>query len=332
MRRRQRYPSHSEHSHRTASMRPWSYRLAWVLCCATVLLLGAGAMVTSTGSSLAVPDWPLAYGQLFPPMVGGILYEHGHRMVAASVGLFTIIVCAWLWWAEPRRWVRWMSVGMLAAVIVQGVLGGLTVLLLLPKPISIGHAMLAEAFFMSTVALVQVTAPGWEAMVQRGRNPVRSRLAAWATVTWVALLCELLIGAVVRHFNAGLAIATFPLAYGHLIPPLTSFPIQIHFAHRVGAVVVTVLIAITLWQVLSHHRSEAALRRPALVMGALLVLQIALGGTVIWTQRAPTITSLHVVNGALLIATAALLTLRAWVLTAAPRPASHASTAESPAR
>jgi len=313
-------------------MRPWSHRLAWVLCCATVVLLAAGAMVTSTGSSLAVPDWPLAYGQLFPPMVGGILYEHGHRLIAATVGLLTIGMVGWLWWAEPRRWVRWLGVGALCAVILQGVLGGLTVLFLLPKPISIGHALLAEAFFMTTVALVQVTSSGWDDMVRRGRQPVRSRLASWATVTWGALLGELLLGAVVRHFNAGLAIPDFPLAYGRLIPPLTAFPILIHFLHRLGALVVLVLIIGTIWQVRRHHWNESALRRPVTVMGWLVALQILLGGTVIWTQRAPTITTLHVVNGALLIATTALLTLRAWVLTAPPRPATRSSSAEYSAR
>ena len=333
MRRRQRAPYvSSDRTYRNESMRPWSYRLARLLCAATVLLLGAGAMVTSTGSSLAVPDWPLAYGQLFPPMVGGILYEHGHRLVAASVGLLAIALAAWLGWAEPRRWVRALGLAALGIVIAQGLLGGVTVLLLLPKAVSIGHALLAQGFFLATVARVQVTAPGWEALLERSRRPARSRAALWASLTLAALLLELLLGAIVRHFNAGLAIPDFPLAYGRLMPPLSAFPIAIHFLHRVGALVVLLLVAGTLWEVRRKHADEAALRRPALALAWLVALQIALGAAVIWTQRAPTVTTLHLVNGALLIGTAGLLTLRAWLLAAPVGAAPRGSPLESPAR
>ncbi|HEX9843166.1 MAG TPA: COX15/CtaA family protein, partial [bacterium] len=317
MRRRQRFPTYdpSQRTYRTESMRPWSHRLAWLLCSATVVLLAAGALVTSTGSSLAVPDWPLAYGQLFPPMVGGILYEHGHRLIAAFVGLLTIATAGWIWWAEPRRWVRWLAVAGLGAVVVQGLLGGITVLLLLPKAVSIGHALLAQAFFLLTVALVQVTAPGWSAMLARGRYPRPSRLLPLALLTLAALALELVLGALVRHFNAGLAIPDFPLAYGRLIPPLGAFPILIHFLHRLGALLALGLVLATLWEVRRRHAAEPALRRPALAMVWLLALQIALGAAVIWSERAPTITTLHLVNGALLLASAALLTLRARLLT-----------------
>jgi cytochrome c oxidase assembly protein subunit 15 len=333
MRRRQRFPTYdpSQRTYRTESMRPWSHRLAWLLCSATVVLLAAGALVTSTGSSLAVPDWPLAYGQLFPPMVGGILYEHGHRLIAALVGLLTIATAGWIWWAEPRRWVRWLAVAALGAVVVQGLLGGITVLLLLPKAVSIGHALLAQGFFLLTVALVQVTSARWDGLVERGRRPLRSRAAPWALATLAALVLELLLGAMVRHFNAGLAIPDFPLAYGRLIPPLSAFPILIHFLHRLGAVVALVLIAGTLWEVRRRHGGDPALRRPATALGWLLALQILLGGAVIWTQRAPTITTLHLVNGALLIATAAVLSLRALVLTTPGGAASRAPTAEASA-
>jgi heme a synthase len=332
MRHPQRFPSFSPRFARTESMRPWSYRLAWALCCATVLLLAAGAAVTSTGSSLAVPDWPLAYGQLFPPMVGGILYEHGHRLIAASVGLLTLGLTAWLWWAEPRRWVRWLATAALGAVIAQGLLGGLTVLLLLPKGVSIAHALLAQGFFLLTVALLQVTAPGWEALLERGRRPAASQAGRLALATLLGLLLELLLGALVRHFNAGLAIPDFPLAFGRLVPPLAAFPILIHYLHRLGALGVLALIAATVWQVLRRHGGEPALRRPALALAWLLALQIALGGAVIWTQRAPTVTVLHLVNGALLIATAGLLSLRAWLLTVPPRGTARGAALESPAR
>jgi heme A synthase len=127
----------------------WLHRFAVLTAGSTFLLIVAGGLVTSTGSGLAVPDWPLSYGTLFPPMVGGILYEHTHRVVAAFVGLLTAVLAAWLWKCEPRRWVRNLGFVSLAAVVLQGILGGLTVLYRLPTPISVIHACLAQTFFLS---------------------------------------------------------------------------------------------------------------------------------------------------------------------------------------
>ena len=298
-----------------------SYVLAWLLAVSTALLLAAGALVTSTGSSLAVPDWPLAYGQVFPPMVGGILYEHGHRLVASTVGLLTLVLSGWLLWADPRRWVKWLGLVAVVVVIVQGVLGGLTVLYLLPKPISISHAVLAQLFFLLAVALVQVTSRQW-GMLLRPAEPRRAgRLGALSVVTFAAVLLELVLGATVRHHAAGLAIPDFPLAYGRLIPPLGAFPIAIHFAHRVGAVVVLGLIAVQTVVVLRQYEVPSPLRRPALAAALLTLLQMLLGALVIWTQRAVPITTLHLVNGALLLAATGLLALRA-VMLVPPRRAS----------
>ncbi len=302
------------------ALRPWSHRLAWVLCAATVVLLAAGALVTGTGSSLAVPDWPLAYGQLFPPMVGGILYEHGHRLIAAGVGLLSMATAAWLWWAEPRGWVRWLGLGALAAVIVQGLLGGITVLLLLPQAVSVSHALLAQLFFLMTVALVQVTAPGWREgwPGAGGAEAVAGsrRVTALGAVTLAALGVELLLGAVVRHSNAGLAIPDFPLAYGGLVPPLSGFPIVIHFLHRLGALAVVALAAALAWQALRRGGPSPALRAPALAMVLLLALQVVLGGWVVWSLRAPAITTAHLVNGSLLTASVLVLVLRGGRLSA----------------
>jgi len=299
-------------------MRSWSHILTWVLCVATVVLLAAGAMVTSTGSSLAVPDWPLAYGQLFPPMVGGILYEHGHRLIAGTVGLLTIAVMVWLWVYDPRRWVRWLGIAALLAVIFQGVLGGVTVLLLLPKAVSISHALMAQGFFLLTVTMVQATAPGWESLLARRGQGAAGRLPLFATLTLAALISELFLGAVVRHFGAGLAIPDFPLAFGGLVPPLTAYPIVIHFLHRVGALVVLGMVGVTLGVVMRHHGREAFLTGPAKVMGVLVVVQILLGGGVIWSHKSVEMTTLHLVNGALLIATTGVLALRSWIIVQAP--------------
>lgn len=299
-------------------MRFWSHALAWLLCLATVVLLAAGAAVTSTGSSLAVPDWPLAYGQLFPPMVGGIFYEHGHRLIASTVGLITIAMALCLWRWEPRVWVRWLGAGALALIAVQGVLGGITVLYLLPKAISISHALLAQSFFLLTVFMVQVTSPDWETKMSRDNENTQGRSTAYlAAGSFVLLFLVLILGAVMRHFGAGLAIPDFPLAFGGLVPPTMTFPVAIHYFHRLGAFASLILIAVVLWDVLSRHGQSLQLKRPALTMGVLVVVQIALGGAVIIWQRLPLLTTLHLVNGAVLLAASGLLALRAWML--APR-------------
>src|SRR5262245_4296241 len=199
----------------------WLHRYAKLVAASTVLLIAAGGMVTSTGSGLAVPDWPNSYGYFmfsFPldKMVGGILYEHGHRMIASTVGFLTIILAAWTWRVEPRRWVRWLGVAALGAVILQGLLGGLTVLFFLPAPISIGHAGLAQLFFCITLSLALFTSPGWRATVDPVDDPTLRRIALTTTAM---IYCQIVLGAAMRHLGAGPAIPDFPLAFGHVVPP-----------------------------------------------------------------------------------------------------------------
>jgi cytochrome c oxidase assembly protein subunit 15 len=285
-----------------------------LLAAGTLILLAAGAMVTSTGSSLAVPDWPLAYGELFPPMVGGIFYEHGHRLVAATVGLVTLMLAGWLAWAEERRWVKWMGLGAAVLVVVQGVLGGLTVIYLLPEPISISHAVTAQLFFLLVVIIGQVTHPGWAVWKTDIRETAPRGVRLWGIVTLMLILLELLAGATMRHNSAGLAIPDWPLAYGSLLPPLSSFPLIIHFVHRILALLVLVAVGGTLWVTLRGHRGVSLLVRPAAAMGVLLVIQGLLGGGAILTRLSVLFTTLHVVNGALLLGAAGILIARAYRL------------------
>ena len=292
----------------------WSHGLAIVLSGGTLLLLAAGAMVTSTGSSLAVPDWPLAYGELFPPMVGGILYEHGHRLVAATVGLLTLILAGWLAWAEERRWVKFLGLGAAVLVIVQGLLGGLTVIFLLPKPVSISHAITAQLFFLLTVVLFQVTGPAWNTWKGESGKGSAKGVRIWGLLALTAIMIELLVGAMMRHNSAGLAIPDWPLAYGGVAPPLSSFPLIIHYIHRMLALLVLVAVGGTLWVTLRGHRGRPLLVRPAMAMGLLLVIQALLGGGAILTKLSVLFTTLHVVNGALLLGSAGLLLLRAYRL------------------
>jgi cytochrome c oxidase assembly protein subunit 15 len=290
---------------------------AALVAASTALLIFAGGLVTSTGSGLSVPDWPNTYGWFmfsFPleKMVGGIFYEHGHRLIASVVGMLMVILAAWLWRVEERRWVRALGFGALAAVIVQGVLGGITVLWYLPAPISIAHASLAQLVFCLTVTIALVTSPGWRTGYTRQGGTHRD--VALERTTLIATLLtyvQVVVGATMRHTGAGLAIPDFPLAFGRLLPPQWNEQIAIHFAHRVGALVVLVVMLLVVHRVLKSHRSERQLVRPAWLLVVLLVAQITLGAYTVLTQKHFIINSLHVVTGACLLVTSLVLTIRA---------------------
>jgi cytochrome c oxidase assembly protein subunit 15 len=297
------------------------HRFSKFLAACTVLLVLAGSLVTSTASGLSVPDWPTTYGWnmfTFPPSkwVGGILYEHGHRLIASSVGFLTIILAVWLWMAEPRRWMRWLGVTALGAVIAQGVLGGLTVLFFLPAAVSTAHAGLAEIFFCLTVAMTLFTSRQWIAgysapgMSRDGVDDAMLRRVA--TATTAVIYAQILIGATMRHTGAGLAIPDFPLMFGHLVPDHWDAKIAVHFAHRAGAGVVTLFVLATWGHVWFHHRSRTELFRPASLIVGLVVVQITLGALTVLSQRNVWINSVHVVCGALVLATSLMVTLRAW--------------------
>src|SRR5262249_50287576 len=145
--------------------------LAVAIC--TGVLIFAGGLVTSTGSGLAVPDWPLSYGQLMPPMVGNVRFEHGHRMVASTVGFLTVVLAIWLAKREPRAWVRKLGWIALAAVVLQGLLGGLTVKMLLPAPISVAHGTLGQTFFCIVASIALFTSAGWSQPLERHFEPAR---------------------------------------------------------------------------------------------------------------------------------------------------------------
>ena len=287
-----------------------------LLSAATLFLILAGALVTSTGSGLSVPDWPTSYGYnmfTFPLhlMVGGIVFEHGHRLVASTVGFLTIVLAAWLWWRDGRRWLRWFGVGALGVVILQGVLGGLTVLMKLPAPVSIGHAGLAQIFFCMMVAIAVFSSQGWIARRHSYTTTDDPRLRAIAMATVAAVYVQILLGATMRHTEAGLAIPDFPLAFGRLLPPLWTEKIAIHFAHRVGAVASAVMIVWLAIRVRTRHAGDAWLARPAALLVLLLLLQVTLGAFVVWTARDIYVNSLHVMTGALVLATSLVVALRA---------------------
>ena len=315
----------------------WLHYYLRLLAAASLLLIAAGGLVTSTDSGLAVPDWPNTYGYFmfafpFSKMVGGIFYEHGHRLIASLVGLLTIGLAVWASRVEPRAWVRRLAWAALAAVVLQGLLGGITVIYLLPKPISISHAGLAQLFFALVVSLGIFTSPGWRAAFGR-TEPLEDPLLARLALAVPALVyVQILLGATMRHNDAGLAIPDFPLAFGRLFPPEWSLGIALHFAHRLGAVAVTIAAAALIVRVLRAHRHRAELARPALLLGAVLVAQIGLGAWTVWSDLQPHVNTAHVATGGLLWVVSvalALRTHRTWFGDAATIRASRLATTAS---
>jgi cytochrome c oxidase assembly protein subunit 15 len=292
---------------------------ALFVAAATAVLIFAGGLVTSTGSGLSVPDWPNTYGWFmftFPldKMVGGIRYEHSHRLIASTVGFLILVLAFWLRRAEARTWVRRLGYIALAAVMTQGLLGGITVLWYLPDPISIAHASLAQLVFCLTTTIALVTSPGWRRAYASHLRGGRARddfvLVKVTAATTALVFLQIVVGATMRHTDAGLAIPDFPLAFGHLIPPQWDAKIAIHFAHRAGAVLVTFAILAATGHVFYHHRSRPELWRPAALLVLLLAAQITLGAWTVLSAKHYIVNSLHVVNGGFVLVSSLVLTLR----------------------
>jgi heme a synthase len=275
---------------------PVVHRYALFTVASTVLLLVAGALVTSNDAGLAVPDWPTSYGSFFPPMVGGIFYEHGHRMVATFVGLVTIGLALLLWRKEPRRWLRRLGGVALGVVVLQGLFGGLTVKLRLPPAVSMIHATLAQAFFCITVAIAVFTSRWWLAEAaprDDSGSPRLSILAVWlAAVAFV----QLVLGAGVRHDAFGIG------------------------PHLLGAAAVLAMTIVVSRAVRQRFFAVHELSSLAKWLNAVVGAQILLGGAAWWsriiTRDAPQpeastiwITVAHTVLGAVVLASTVVFVL-----------------------
>src|SRR5947199_6409205 len=253
---------------------PWLHRFAILMAAATLCLVCIGGLVTSHGAGMAVPDWPTTFGynMFFFPIskwVGGIFYEHAHRLVASGVGFLTIILAAWLWIKEERRWLRWLGVLALAAVILQGVLGGLRVAWMKDE-LGIFHATLAQMFFVLVCSIALFLSRWWIEGREPSVDPAELSLLRKLSILGTALvLFQLILGATMRHQHAGLAIPDFPAAYGKLWPemdadsvarynqqrieavaanPITAFQIGLQMAHRLMAVVILVCVSVVAWR------------------------------------------------------------------------------------
>jgi len=201
----------------------WLNRFAWFTTVATLLLICSGGMVTSKGAGLAVPDWPTTFGYnmfMFPvsKWIGGIFFEHTHRLIASAVGFLTIILTVWLWRNEDRQWVRNLGIIALAAVILQGVLGGLRVTMLKDE-IGIFHACLAQAFLGLIVLIALTTTNFWRSLSDVRIGPKKiGRLREMAIAITIAIYAQLALGATMRHQHRDLAILDFPTVNGGWIP------------------------------------------------------------------------------------------------------------------
>src|SRR5262245_20216894 len=288
-------------------------RFAILLASATFCLIIAGALVTSHDAGLATSDWPLSNGQFFPKMVGNLFWEHGHRMVATTVGLLTIVLMIYILAKEERSWVRRLGVFALFAVIAQGLLGGLTVKLMLPLPVSAAHATLAQLFFCTTVSLAVFTSISWmearalpaeELLVeQKAMLPLRYL----CTAAVMSVFLQLILGATLRH----------SATWDHHLPT------ELILAHIVGALAVVIALGSATLTVFRRHHGQTFLTRPATQALTLLVVQLFLGVVAYLTRlRSPNdpqplnpmvgITVAHVACGALVFATTIVLTLRVF--------------------
>lgn len=306
-----------------------AYFSKWV-CFSTLGLIFVGGMVTSTSSGLAVPDWPLSYGTLFPPMIGGVFYEHGHRMVASSVGFFMLSLVIALSWVEQRKWVKILGWVSLLIIILQGILGGITVLFFLPKPISILHGILAQTFFILTIVLAYSLSQ--ERTMRENRiSYVSSAFLKMNLGCCLLIYVQLILGALMRHTGSGLAIPDFPTMGEQFIPsfnetmlqkintwrfmqnlePVNIMQIIIHFLHRLWSLIIALAVIGLNVLGFKYEREQKNVLATLVLLDCLVVLQIILGIITLLSGKDAVTTSLHVATGAAALGASILLLLRA---------------------
>jgi cytochrome c oxidase assembly protein subunit 15 len=276
---------------------------AMFTACATLVVITAGALVTSNDAGLSVPDWPTSFGYLVkvPSFVGGIRFEWTHRMLAGSLLTLTLAIAAWTLLIERRRWLRWLAIGAFCTVVVQAILGGLTVLLFQPPAVSTAHAAVAQTFFCIAVAIAVFTGRRW--VEEQPRVEFDTRRPSLFTLTLLSLFVlyvQLILGGMFRHHG------------------MSWWP------HVLNAIVVSIVLVWTAVRALTVYAHIEAVRRPAILMLGLVVTQLCLGFAafvtrVEWGRDAaqpefPMVVSTvaHVAVGAMLLATTVILAIQVW--------------------
>ncbi|MEP7354241.1 MAG: COX15/CtaA family protein [Acidobacteriota bacterium] len=232
---------------------PWLHRYSVLVAFCTLLLVVAGASVTSKEAGLSVPDWPLSYGQVLPEMTGGVLFETGHRLIATTVGFLTIILAIWISRVDGRSWMRklgWYAVG---GVVVQGLLGGMTVLWLQPPAVSTAHACLAQLFFSTTVAIAVFTSRSWQQGAESVQDYGSPSLRSLSFVVPSLVLIQIALGAAFRHRAIGL------------------------MPHIIGAMVVSMAILLVAVFVLNQFPNHTSLRPAGRMLLTVGGVQVMLG-------------------------------------------------------
>ena len=305
----------------------------------TFLLIGLGGLVTSHEAGMSVPDWPNSYGYnmfLFPikDWVGGIFYEHTHRLLASLVGLFTTILAVWLWLKDPRQWLHWLGITAFLLVIVQGIIGGLRVRLNMDY-LGIPHGAIAQTFLVLTAAIALFTSRWWHQTETEKPKTVPRGLRRHVLYVTILIFIQLLIGATMRHQHAGLSIWDFPLAHGQIWPattpeaiadynahrppgtvghPVTAFEVDLQMVHRLVALAIFLGVVAAAFLARKKLGGADGLSQFAWFWFGLLIVQIGLGAWTVWSNKAADVTTLHVMGGALALLTGAL-----WWLMAARR-------------
>ncbi len=317
-------------------------RLAKFLSASTLFLIFLGGLVKSTESGLSVPDWPTTYGHFmfaFPidQMVGGIKYEHSHRMVASFVGLLALILCLLLLKSNQPSWIKRLSIWAVIMVVLQGVLGGLTVKFFLPVWLSSLHGVLAQTFFLITILMA------YGLSIERGIRSASSKeefdgkFIRFAVILLIMVFVQLILGNLMRHTESGLAIPDFPTMGGQMIPtmnqamlnwinawrfehnlePVKMGQVHIHLTHRVWAVLILFkLIFINQWAYKRLFTNQLVMKT-LFWLNMAVFMQILLGIAAVVSGKEVITTTLHVVTGAAVLALNFLLILRSspikWV-------------------
>ena len=310
----------------------WLRRLSKLNVFSTLFLIFVGALVKSHEVGLSVPDWPTTYGKqmfVFPlsEMVGGIFYEHGHRMVATIVGFFTLVQAIWLGLSDAPNWLKKSGYIALGLVIVQGLFGGITVLFFLPTPISIIHGILAQTFFMMLIFIAYGLSI--ERSV-RSYKDVSKGIRKGALLIGGLVYIQLVLGALMRHTASGMAIPDFPTMGGLWFPTFSETMINninamlfdmdhdmvaraqviFHVFHRLGAIIVISAIGYVVYNYRSTIKNIPILDKTLWWIVGIVLIQFSLGVATVLSERLPYIASFHVVVGAALLGTCSLFIFR----------------------
>ena len=306
-------------------------RLSKLVSFSTLFLIYLGALVKSFEVGLSVPDWPTTYGDQmfsfpFSDMVGGIFYEHGHRLFATWVGFLTLMQAIFLGFSKEQLWIKKLGFFALAIVICQGLLGGITVLFFLPPAISIFHGVLAQTFFTITIIIAYSLS---RARSNRSMDIFKLRFRKMTIFLFGLVYAKLILGALMRHTSSGLAIPDFPTMGGLWIPTFTEkmvnninvtlfdldlemiskWQVVIHFFHRLGAFVITSVFAYFIYRYRKIIKHNLVVRKFILIITFIVIAQITLGVATILSVKNPYIASFHVATGACLLGVFALFIL-----------------------